>query len=168
MVTKYWTKTQLQQNDATWRVTIISMFITWMYSLDSPFYNTGTVACCETWVCLCFHYVVCIVSLILWIQLFNLTTKAFIKTCVLLLWFTSGTASSEKTHYLKFTRNLSNTEAAGFFAIYAGFMYNDFFSVGLQLFDTRWKEWRHATTATAGGKAEPVWIHFWNGPHHRS
>lgn len=27
----------------------------------------------------------------------------------------------------------------GFFAIYAGFMYNDFFSVGLQLFDSRWK-----------------------------
>eukprot|EP00435_Cladocopium_sp_Y103_P013089 s3411_g3.t1 len=28
----------------------------------------------------------------------------------------------------------------GFFAIYAGFMYNDFFSVGLQLFDSRWKD----------------------------
>ena len=28
VATKYWTKTQLQQNDATWRVTIISMFIT--------------------------------------------------------------------------------------------------------------------------------------------
>ena len=55
---------------ATWRVTI-SMFITWVYSVDSSFYHTGTVACCETWVCLCFHYVVCIVSLILCIQVFN-------------------------------------------------------------------------------------------------
>lgn len=36
----------------------------------------------------------------------------------------------------------------GFFAIYAGFMYNDFFSVGLQLFDSRWKE-------VGGGNYEP-------------
>jgi len=36
----------------------------------------------------------------------------------------------------------------GFFAIYAGFMYNDFFSVGLQLFDSRWKE-------VGEGKYEP-------------
>ena len=27
----------------------------------------------------------------------------------------------------------------GFFAIFAGFMYNDFFSVGLQIFDSRYK-----------------------------
>ncbi|CAK9070936.1 unnamed protein product [Durusdinium trenchii] len=30
--------------------------------------------------------------------------------------------------------------AEGFFATYAGLMYNDFFSVGLQIFDSRWKE----------------------------
>merc|ERR1719316_1505690 len=34
----------------------------------------------------------------------------------------------------------------GFFAIYAGFMYNDFFSIGLDLFGTRWKH-----TKTTGG-----------------
>lgn len=28
----------------------------------------------------------------------------------------------------------------GFFATYAGLMYNDFFSVGLQIFDSRWKD----------------------------
>mmetsp|Transcript_95605 Transcript_95605/g.227736 ORF Transcript_95605/g.227736 Transcript_95605/m.227736 type:complete len:802 (+) Transcript_95605:65-2470(+) len=28
----------------------------------------------------------------------------------------------------------------GFFAIFAGFMYNDFFSIGLQIFESRWKD----------------------------
>merc|ERR1719487_854201 len=34
----------------------------------------------------------------------------------------------------------------GFFAIYAGFMYNDFFSIGLDIFGTRWSH-----TKTTGG-----------------
>ena len=48
----------------------------------------------------------------------------------------------------------------GFFAIFAGFMYNDFFSIGLQIFESRWKAQTGGSVFSAMAKDPPT---LWGG-----
>ncbi len=48
----------------------------------------------------------------------------------------------------------------GFFAVYAGFIYNDMFSLGLNLFKSRWEfEGQHYYGVENGAEAEPIYQH---------